>query len=75
MLDSVDGRCIFKNFPLRGNGKTPNGQIVETITVEISELKKAIFLGIFLSTYGIVTANQDFSTLLCPRPYFPFGFG
>jgi hypothetical protein len=72
MLDCVDGRCILKNFPVLGNDQTPNGQILKTIAIEISELEKAIVLGVFVSTYGIVAANQDVGALFAPRPYFPF---
>jgi hypothetical protein len=57
---------------LLGNSLAPDGQIVETITIEVSELKKAIVFGVFVSTHGIVAANQDFSAFFAPRPYYPF---
>jgi len=73
VLDRVNRRCIFKNFSLPGNHQTTNGQIIVTITIEISKLDKAIVLGVFIGAHRIVTANQDFGVLFAPRPYFPSG--
>lgn len=41
-LNRIKDRRVFENFALPSDGLTPDSQVVEAITSEVSESKKAV---------------------------------